>query len=46
MKEKENECPVCKHETLQDSVIIYCKNCGFNIRVKQKQNKPGTAINQ
>ena len=38
--EETTKCPVCGDEVEQDSIIVYCKNCGFNIRKKENDPKP------
>lgn len=37
-KTKQNECPVCHELTKEDETMIYCENCGFNIRKKEEIN--------
>ena len=39
MKETTN-CPVCGDAVKQDSVIVFCEACGFNIRKKENDPKP------
>jgi len=38
--EKTTNCPVCGDEVKQDTNIIFCETCGFNINKKENDPKP------
>lgn len=37
--DKINACPVCGTETQQDEIIVYCEDCGFNIKKREETTK-------
>lgn len=42
-KEKTNQCPVCGQATSEDESMVFCTNCGFNVR-KQEQHTKQNAV--